>query len=71
MDLQSLAIIAVGLLLYLLLSGRLRDTIITAPLARTYARLTASMGECEENMPAVEIPLREGHIDKINQRVAT
>lgn len=35
-----------------------------APLAKAYARLAAGMGECEENMPAVEIPLREGQIDK-------
>jgi hypothetical protein len=27
------------------------------------------MGECEENMPAVEIPLREGQIDKSKKRV--
>ena len=40
--------------------------ISAAPLAGTYARLAASMGKCEENMPAVEIPLREGHIDKVN-----
>ena len=34
-----------------------------APLAKAYGRLTAGMGECEENMPAAEIPLREGRID--------
>lgn len=38
--------------------------ISAAPLAGAYARLAAGMGECEENMPAVEIPLREGQIDK-------
>ena len=32
MDIQSLAIIAAGLLLYSLVSGRLRETMITAPL---------------------------------------
>ena len=32
MDIQSLAIIAGALLLFSLISGRLRDTIITAPL---------------------------------------
>lgn len=37
--------------------------ITAAPLASAYARITASMGECEENMPAAEVPLREGHID--------
>jgi len=41
--------------------------ISAAPLAQAYARLAAGMGECAENMPAVEIPLREGHIDKSNQ----
>ena len=67
MDIQSLAIIAGGLLLFSLISGRLRDTIITAPLASAYARLAAGMGECEENMPAVEIPLREGLIIETKQ----
>ena len=38
--------------------------ISTAPLAKAYARLAANMGECEENMPAVEIPLCQGQIDK-------
>jgi len=32
-----------------------------------YARLAASMGECEENLPAVEIPLREGYIFETRQ----
>ena len=41
--------------------------ISAAPLANVYARLAASMGECEENMPAVEIPLREGHIIETRQ----
>ncbi|MBT8436924.1 MAG: cation:proton antiporter [Gammaproteobacteria bacterium] len=36
--------------------------ISAAPLANAYARLATDMGECEENLPAVEIPLREGHI---------
>jgi NhaP-type Na+/H+ or K+/H+ antiporter len=35
--------------------------ITAAPLANAYGRLTASMGECEENQPAAELPLREGH----------
>lgn len=38
--------------------------ISAAPLAGAYARLAAGMGECEENMPAAEIPLREGQIVK-------
>ena len=36
--------------------------ISAAPLASAFARLAAGMGECEENMPAVELSLREGHI---------
>jgi NhaP-type Na+/H+ or K+/H+ antiporter len=35
--------------------------ITAAPLANAYGRLAASMGECEENQPAAELPLREGH----------
>ena len=41
--------------------------ISAAPLANAYARLAAGMGKCEENMPAVEIPLREGHIIETKQ----
>ena len=67
MDIQSLAIIVGGLLLFSLISGRPRDPIITAPLANAYARLAAGMGKCEENMPAAEIPLREGHIIETKQ----
>ena len=33
-----------------------------APLARWYGRLAARIGECEETRPAVELPLREGHL---------
>jgi hypothetical protein len=36
--------------------------ISAAPRASAFARLAAGMGECEENMPAVELSLREGHI---------
>lgn len=34
-----------------------------APLAKRYGVLTARMGECEENQPTSEHPLREGMID--------
>ena len=36
--------------------------ISAAPLASLYGRLTNRMGECQENRPAAELPLREGHI---------
>ena len=31
-----------------------------APLARLYGQQAASMGECEENQPVTELPVREG-----------
>jgi NhaP-type Na+/H+ or K+/H+ antiporter len=31
-----------------------------APLAKRYGRMAADMGECEENRPVAEMPLREG-----------
>jgi NhaP-type Na+/H+ or K+/H+ antiporter len=33
-----------------------------APLANAYGRLAARLGECEENQPTTELPLREGHL---------
>jgi NhaP-type Na+/H+ or K+/H+ antiporter len=36
--------------------------ISAAPFARRYGRLAKSMGECEENQQAVELPLRDGHL---------
>jgi NhaP-type Na+/H+ or K+/H+ antiporter len=38
-----------------------------APLAAAYARSTARMGDCEENRPATELPLREAYLIKTNQ----
>jgi len=35
-----------------------------APLARVYGRLAETMGECEENLPVADMPLREGNINK-------
>ncbi len=32
-----------------------------APFARIYGRMAARMGECEENRPVAEMPMREGH----------
>lgn len=34
--------------------------VTAAPLANAYGRLAAGMGECEENRPAAELPLRVG-----------
>ena len=36
--------------------------VTAAPLAKAYGRMAASMGECEENQPTTDLPLREGHI---------
>ena len=36
--------------------------ISAAPLASLYGRFAKRMGECQENRPAAELPLREGHI---------
>ena len=36
--------------------------ITAAPFARIYSRLAEEMGECEENKPAAEIPLRDGNL---------
>ena len=37
-----------------------------APIARLYDRFAKRMGECEENQPTAELPLRAGHnkVDK-------
>lgn len=37
--------------------------ISAAPFANLFGKLAARMGECEENQPVTEIPLREGHIN--------
>jgi NhaP-type Na+/H+ or K+/H+ antiporter len=39
-----------------------------APFARRYGNMAARMGECEENRPATELPLREGHAPLNNDR---
>ncbi len=53
---ELLVITVVTVALSALLHG-----ITAAPLANAYGRLAASMGECEENQPAAELPLREGN----------
>ena len=54
-ELLSITVITVAL--SILLHG-----ITAAPFARIYGSLAARMGECEENQPVVELPLREGFI---------
>lgn len=39
--------------------------ITAAPFARAYGLMVERMGECEENQPAAELPLREGHLQEV------
>lgn len=55
---ELLVITVVTVALSALLHG-----VTAAPLAKAYGRVVSTMGECEENRPAVELPLREGHAD--------
>lgn len=55
---QILSVTVLTVALSALLHG-----ISAAPFARRYGRLAMSMGECEENQDAVELPLREGHLE--------
>jgi len=41
--------------------------VTAAPLSRAYGKLAAGMGECEENQPASDLPLREGHAPTNNE----
>ncbi|MGI9288531.1 MAG: cation:proton antiporter, partial [Pseudomonadales bacterium] len=52
-ELLSIAVITVAL--SVLVHG-----VSAAPLANLYGRLAARMGECEENQPVTELPLRDG-----------
>jgi NhaP-type Na+/H+ or K+/H+ antiporter len=54
-ELLSVTVITVAL-------SALLHGISAAPLARLYGRFANRMGECQENRPAAELPLREGHI---------
>ena len=54
-ELLSITVITVAL-------SALLHGISAAPLARLYGRFANRMGECQENRPAAELPLREGHI---------
>ena len=62
---EILSIVVATVALSALLHG-----ISAAPLAARFGRLTERMGECEENRPACEMPLREGpvQIQSIAQR---
>ena len=52
-ELLSITVITVAL-------SALLHGLTAAPFARLYGRLAARMGECEENLPVTEMPLREG-----------
>ena len=52
-ELLSITVITVAL-------SALLHGVTAAPFARLYGRLAARMGECEENRPVTEMPLREG-----------
>ena len=54
---QILSVTVLTVALSALLHG-----ISAAPFARRYGRLAKSMGECQENQDAIELPLREGHL---------
>ncbi len=43
--------------------------VTAAPFARIYGRLAARMGECEENLPVTDIPLRGGPENFVKKRV--
>jgi len=53
---ELLSITVVTVALSALLHG-----VTAAPLARLYGRVAERMGECEENQPVPELPLRTGH----------
>jgi NhaP-type Na+/H+ or K+/H+ antiporter len=52
-ELLSVTIVTVAL-------STLLHGVTAAPFANLYGRLTARMGECEENQPVPELPLRDG-----------
>lgn len=52
---ELLSVTVVTVALSALLHG-----VTAAPLANLYGRLAARMGECEENQPVTELPMREG-----------
>ena len=54
---EILAVTVVTVALSALLHG-----MTAAPLAKLYGRLAARMGECEENQPVLEMPLRDGFV---------
>ena len=59
-ELLSITVITVAL-------SALLHGLSAAPLARLYGRYAESMGECEENMPVPEIPLRDGLMVEIEK----
>ncbi len=63
-ELLSITVITVAL-------SALLHGVTAAPLSGLYGRLAAGMGECEENQPVTEMPLREGHIDKQSKSIGS
>ena len=52
-ELLSITVVTLGLSAFL-------HGLSAAPLAGLYGRHAENLGECEENMPVSEMPLREG-----------
>lgn len=60
-ELLTITIVTVGL-------SALLHGVSAAPFANLYGRLAARMGECEENQPVPELPLREGPTNSKSNR---
>lgn len=58
---ELLSITVVTVMLSAVLHG-----MTAAPFAKLYGRLAAGMGECEENQPVLEMPLRDGFVQMEN-----
>jgi len=63
-DILTVTVITVAL-------SALLHGLTAAPFARLYGNMAARMGECEENLPATELPLREGPAQITNDRKQT
>ncbi len=61
-ELLSITIITVAL-------STLLHGVSAAPFARLYGRLTSQMGECEENRPVEEMPMRDGRTSFTETRI--
>jgi len=63
-ELLAITVITVGL-------SALLHGMSAAPLAARYGRLAERMGECVENRPAAEMPLRDGRMSTNNESERT